>query len=288
MAFIFREAWRSIRNAPMTWAMSAVTLAVALTVSALFVGAAITARTSLREARESLPIEAFFEPNVSDGDARAIVLQEFRSFNGVRSVTFTTHAQALEDFKHASGEDIEHILGTNPLPASATIRLIDPTANQLQQTIDKLKSIGGVADVRGDIDLLHMLEDRSNLLERVAIILGSLLILTSVFFLILAARLTMLSRRETVHVMKQLGASQAQVVMPVSMEGAVSGLLAGIVAFLLMLLLVKTSGNMLAGFIMVPSAHEYPLLAAEILGAGLVLGMLPTTAVAWAVGRKIN
>jgi cell division transport system permease protein len=288
MSFIFREAWRSIRNSPMTWVMSAVTLAVALTVTSLFVGAAVKAHDSLREARESLPIEAFFAPNVSDDDARAIIEQDFKGFTNIRSAAFTTRAQALEDFKHASGEDIEHILGANPLPASVTIRLIDPSAAQLQQTIDKLKSISGIADVRSDIDLLRMLEERSKLLSQVAIILGSLLILTSIFFLILAARLTMLSRRQTVHVMKQLGASQSQVVMPVSIEGAVSGLLAGVVALLILILLVKTSGSLLAGFISVPTARDYPLLVAEILGVGLLLGMLPTTAVAWAVGRKIN
>src|ERR1051325_6294209 len=268
MSFIFRDRWRSIRNSPLTWAMSAVTLAVALTVTSLFVSAAIKAHLALRDARESLPIEAFFAPNVSDDDARAIIEREFKGFTNIRSARFTTHAQALEDFKNASGEDIERILGTNPLPSSVTVRLIDPTTNQLQQAIDKLKSINGIADVRGDTDLLRMLEERSKLLQQVATILGSLLILTSIFFLVLAARLTMISRGQTVHVMKQLGASPSQVVMPVSIEGAVSGLLAGVIALLILILLMQTSGSMLAGFISVPTARDYPLFIAEILGVG--------------------
>lgn len=272
----------------MTWAMSAITLAVSLAVTALFAGAAMKAHTVLREARESLPVEAFFEPSVSDDDARAIVNQDLRSLTSVRSISFTTHEQALQDYKHASGEDIERILGSNPLPASATVRLSDPTAATLQQTIDKLKSISGIADVRTDVELLTMLEERSKLLGHVALILGSLLMLTSIFFLILAARLTITSRSETVHVMKRLGATLWQVVMPVAIEGAVSGCVAGLFAFALLTTLLQTSGSLLTGFVTVPSAHDYPMLASAVVVAGLILGMLPTTAVAWVVGRKID
>jgi cell division transport system permease protein len=284
MAFVFRETWRAIRNAPMAWAMSAITLAVALSVAALFGAAAWKARTALREARESLPIEVFFAPDISDDDAQTILDRDFTQLHGIRSIALTTRKQALADYKKISGEDVERILGTNPLPASATIHIFDPTSQIVAETVERLRGMSGVADVRSDPGLLKMLEDRSHSLDQVAIIMGSLLLLTSIFFLIVTARLTIMARRPAVRVMRQLGAREWQIVLPVACEGASAGILAGIIAALVLVVLQKTSSALWEQYIDVPGHGMLPL-SALIIVSGLLLGFLPSIGVAWAAGR---
>jgi cell division transport system permease protein len=278
--FILRETWRAIRNAPMTWAMSCVTLAVALAVTALFSGAAWKARTALRTARETLPIEAFFAANVSNEDASAVVDQQIKPLPSIRSVTFTSREEALSDYTRNSGEDVERILGLNPLPASATVRIADASSDAAGHIIERLRAIGGIADVRADLGLLRVLESRSHALDRLALIFGGLLLASSIFFLVTAARLTMLARRNTVHVMKQLGARRWQIVLPVALEGGLAGCFAGLLAWGLLLLLAKSASGITGTFMAAPQPEHYALLLAAMCGIGVLLGLLSSVPVA--------
>lgn len=286
MMFVIRETWRAIRNAPMTWVMSCVTLAVALSVTGLLGGAAWKARTTLRTARETLPIEAFFATNVSNEDASATVDQSIRSMPGIRSVTFTSREEALADYSRSSGEDVERILGLNPLPASATVRLADASAEAAADIIERLRATNGIAEVRADLGLLRILEARSLALDRLALIFGGLLLASSIFFLVTAARLTMLSRKNAVRVMKHLGARRWQIVLPVALEGGFAGLVAGILGWGLLLLLTRSTAGITGIFIASPRPEHYALLLAAMSGVGTTLGLVPTALVGYAASRR--
>ncbi|MDP4201024.1 MAG: permease-like cell division protein FtsX [Bacteroidota bacterium] len=286
MNFVIRETWRAIRNAPMTWVMSCITLAVALSVTGLFAGAAWKARIALRTARETLPIEAFFDPNVSNDDAQATIDRAIKPLPGLRSVTFTSREAALADYSSSTGEDVERILGLNPLPASATIRLTNATSAGAEHIIEQLRATSGIAEVRADIDLLRVLEDRSRSVARFALVVGGLLLASSIFFLVTAARLTMIARADTVRVMRQLGARHWKIVLPVAFEGSLAGLFAGVIAGGLLFVFMKNSAGISGVFIAAPQSNHYALLLGAISGIGLLLGMIPATAIGFAASRR--
>src|SRR5947209_6934339 len=108
--------------------MNVLALAVALGVSGLFGILAWKAHTAMRSLRENLSVEAFFDPGISSEDANAIVNNSIKSLPSIKSFDLITREQALTDYEKSSGENVESVLGMNPLPASVQLRLTEPTA----------------------------------------------------------------------------------------------------------------------------------------------------------------
>src|SRR5947209_14916313 len=107
--------------------MSVISIAIALGVSGLVGLISWKVHSSLRKLQRNLAIEAFFDPAISSVQAISIAHREITGIPGIASYTFISKEQALEDYKTSSGEDVESVLGVNPLPASIKVYLVDPT-----------------------------------------------------------------------------------------------------------------------------------------------------------------
>ena len=72
--------------------------------------------------RDKYKIEVFFKNDVSEKRVDELA-QDFKSLNGVSSITIISKKDAEKIFKSQFGDDILNILGYNPLPASCVINL---------------------------------------------------------------------------------------------------------------------------------------------------------------------
>ena len=274
MGFIFRETFRAIRRTPGTWAMNVLTLAVALSVSGLFGVLAWKVHSAMKTLRANLAIEAFFDPSLSSEAAAKRVDDDVKILPGVQSVMFTSREQALTDYTKMSGENVESVLGMNPLPASVTIRLSDPSAVNAKSIEEKLRQISGVADVRSDVALIATMERRAQALDTLAIIAGALLVLTALFYTVLTSRFILTTRADGIHTLTLLGATRMMIFGPEVIEAGLGGVLGGLLAAAILVGLQHNAVSAFGeGLSMVESSRE---LAGEFLGlgaVGLVLGM---------------
>jgi cell division transport system permease protein len=255
--------------------MGILALGVALGTSGLFAMLALKAHTAMTSLRTNLAMEAFFDPSISSDDASIIADHSLKPIVGITRFEFISKEQALRDYAKMSGEDIESVLGMNPLPASVKVYLANPTAKSYSTIEALLSAIPEVREVRGDLPLLSAMETRSHSLDTLAIIFGSLMLLSAFFYSLLTSRHGFDTRRETLHTLDLLGASRTSAVAPIIISSSLAGAFGGIVGTLL--LYVIHAQVLMAMSNAIPlsiSGDEYLLALGLLTCVGFLIGSL--------------
>jgi cell division protein FtsX len=246
--------------------MQALTLGVALGVSALFVLLALKAHDAMSSLRANLAIEAFFDPDVSSHSASAISEESIKSIPGIARTVFISKEQALDDYAKMSGENIQAVLGVNPLPASVKIYLVDPTARSAARIEAQLRQVPSIQDVKSDAPLIGAMESRSHALDRIAIILCSLLILSAFFYSLMASRHGVEIRKETIRTLSRMGATRWMVIAPMVLYSALAGIFGGLIGMgVLLIIHTQVLTAMSDVFVLTLSGRE------EIIACGVLM-----------------
>lgn len=189
-----------------------------------------------------------------------------------------THSGLLEGLKE------------NPLPASFEIIFKDVDIRQLdpQRMKEEIEKIEGVQEVQYSEEWLDWLEGLVYVLKVAGFIIAGFLCLAVLFITTNTIKLTIYSRRDEVEILKLVGATDWFVKMPFLIEGAIQGLVGGVVALFALSLIfllfsmnkVQISDLPVLEIVFLPMAH-----LAFILLLGLVLGLIGSLI---AVGRFID
>ena len=255
--------------------MQALTLGVALGVSGLFVLLAWKAHEAMSSLRTNLAIEAFFDPDVASQDASVIVDQSVKPLPGVSRIEFISKEQALKDYAKISGENPEQVLGVNPLPASVKIYLTEPTAQAAKHLEESLRSIPKIYEVKSNAPLIGVMESRSAALDRIAIILCSLLILAAFFYALTAARHGVEVRRETIYALTRMGATRWMIHAPMILYSAFAGIVGGLIGMgILLLIHTQVLMAMSDVFAVTLTSSESMIACGVLMVSGLVVSFL--------------
>jgi cell division protein FtsX len=272
--FVIREAFRSIRRSPGTFVLSVLALGVAVGLGGFLANAAYQAHERLQQARGDLKIEAFFDPAIASDEASRIATDKVATLPLVQRIETTSKEQALTDFEKSSGENVQDVLGINPLPASVRVYLTEPSGKNAEQMKATLSKIDGVVNVRTDLALIQALEARTSLLETLAAIFGGLCLLATIFFLVLASRFSLAMRSQTETVFELLGATRVQRHFPMTLEALYCGVLGGVLATAVLVTLQHTILDPLGARVVVASGMRGIALlgaACVIVSAGLAI-----------------
>jgi cell division transport system permease protein len=227
---IIREAVAAIRRTPMLSMLTAIVIAISLALTGIFALLSVRASETLDEYRGKLPIEAYFDPQTSTDTAEQLANTIIHSMKNVTSSKFISKEAALKEYTAYSGEDLQGMVGYNPLPAGIRMTFKDLTTSHAAEIIKELKASGNVKDILFDGKTLHSLEDKQKTLLTVTYSLGIFLLLVSVLLAASLARLAMQSRREAIQAMALLGARRSTIVFPYYIEGMIAGFLGGLIA----------------------------------------------------------
>ena len=234
MLLIVREALRAIRRTPGTWVMTVLALAISLALTGAVATLALRAREAMTALRQGLTIEAYFDPAVASSAAKDVADSLVRGVPGVRELTFISREEAVSEFSKMSGENVQAILGMNPLPASLRLRITDPTAAHVREVNRRLGAVPGVREIRSDLALITSMESRSHALDLIALAIGGMLVLSALFFSALASRTMLHLRRDAIHTLRLLGATRGVMFGPLYIESGLAGLLGGGLADLIL------------------------------------------------------
>ena len=275
MMFILRETLRFLRHHFGAWLMACITFAVALGVSGLFAMLAWKAHSAMAELRANLTIEAFFDPGLSSEEAEAITHEKIDSLPGLARTEFISKEQALVDYTKSSGEDVETVLGMNPLPASVTVYLRSPDARSAEAVESALRAVRGIQSVRGNFPMLRTMESRSRSLDAIAVLLCSLLLVSAFFYAAVAGRHSFEISGETLRTFDLLGATRLVAIIPVVLTSALAGLIGGLLGWWLIWLVrtqVGHSSDLQVAFSV--TRHEALLWLVMLAIIGMLIGTL--------------
>jgi cell division transport system permease protein len=270
-----REALLSFRRAPLLSVLSVTTIAFSLFTLGLFGLVAINLREALRGLEERVEIVAFVLRG-TPAETITLATQDIAAFPEVKDVAFVTEEQALARARQELVEfrDAYRDLQVNPLPASIEVRLKDGyrDAANVERVAQRLRGFGFVEDVRFGREWVRKLDHLRNITGLVGLVIGLAFAAVAVVIIGVTIRLTLMQRAREISVMRLVGATNWFIRGPFLLEGALKGILGGLLSLLLCyagyLLFRDSSGGTFAGLVFF--RPEQMLL---ILVFGFMLGL---------------
>ena len=229
--FILAEGFKNVWRHKSSAVSSIFSIYLTLIVSGSLLIVSQNTNKLIEYLRDKYKIEVFFKEGVTEKRVTELV-EDFKSINGVNSITIISKKDAERIFKSQFGDDILSILGYNPLPISCVINLKKdwPTRIDLKPIISSLRKYREVDEINYQGKLISRIENYYETFLRVMVIIVSITLIIAVFIISNTVRLTVLSKRELIKSLQLIGATKWFVKGPFIIEGLVHGLIATVLS----------------------------------------------------------
>jgi len=274
--FFLTEAWEYLWRGRGTSLASIVALSAVLFLFALvlLVTHNVVAWSGQLSAREGITV--FLADGVSD--LRARELQElFAGFGEVGEVRFVSREEALLSLEQdLGGLSVNDALGENPLPNTLVVSLTSAAAAQpgaTQRLAAEMLNYDDVEDAVFGDEWIDALDQGLRRLRVANLAVGFLSALAVGLVLFTTLKLVFLGRRETIRILKVVGATNRFIRSPFLVLGALQCLLSGGLALLLLFGARAALSSWLPGFAYLPPSQ----IALFLLGSvvfGLIAALL--------------
>ena len=276
------------RNSTVSLASVLVMLVTLLTIALISFSGAIL-ETVLKELSNKIDINVTFVTGASEEDILNIK-HTLESLPEVSLVTYVSREESLEDFKERHANDPSILaaldeLGTNPLGAVLNIKARDPS--QYASVAEFLESENVLSSEDNTIiDRVNYFQNKvaidrlSKIIssaDKLGLILTLALISISMLIAFNTIRLTIYIAKDEISVMRLVGASTNYIQGPFVVVGVIYGVVAGILALLILLPLTYWAGSETENFFVGFNIYSYYLrnigeIMIIILGSGVLIG----------------
>ena len=236
MLYSIREAVMGFRRAPLLTSLSAAMVALALYVVGLFALAAHNLKLALDTLEERVEIVAYLRDDASTEEI-ANMERALSALPEILAIEFVTKDEALAKARRDLPEfrEVMTDLEVNPLPASLEIQLrpgsrTPATLERLAQQARLYPFVEEVQYGREWVDKLFTLRRMGGL---TASVMGAAFAMVAALIIGAAVRIAVFARREEIRIMQLVGARDGFIRRPFLVEGAITGLLGGLMALAL-------------------------------------------------------
>lgn len=229
-----REALLAFRRAPLLSALSIMMIAFSLFSFGLFGLVAINFQRQFGIVEERVEIQAFVVDTTSvvtltDGVAAVAAYPEVQRARPV------TREEALQRAREQMGE-FRDVFDAEFLPASIEVQLKpgfrDPA--NVKAVAERLAALGYVDDVRYGEEFVTQLASIRTVATAVGIALGLAFAAVAIIIIAATIRITVLARAREISIMRLVGATDGFVRRPFLLEGTLTGIAGGVMAYLLL------------------------------------------------------
>jgi cell division transport system permease protein len=233
MRLTLREALLSFRRAPLLSGLAVTTIGFALFVLGLFSLVALNLRQALSGVAERVEVVMYLQRG-TPVDVVTVAIGDIQAFPEVESVTYVTEEQALERARSdlAEFQGVFADLTDNPLPASLEIRLAQGyrDAEHVATVAERLTGFRFAEDVRYGGDWVERLDRLRDIAAAVGFVIGVAFAAAAVIIIGTTIRMTVLARNREIQIMRLVGATDGFIRRPFLLDGAIKGVLGGLLA----------------------------------------------------------
>ena len=262
--------------------MSASSISV-LTACLLLVGISaiilINVQTLVKDFEKQNVVVAFVKEGIEES-AVGKVGSDLKQIPDVINVEFVSkeegYAQMLEEFEVEEGL-FDGIID-NPLPHSYRISV--GNLENFSETLAIIEQVDNVDSVRESQELVNQISTLQSSITAICVVLGIVMAVVSMFIISNTIRITMVSRKIDIQVMKSVGATNTFICWPFMIEGIFIGLISGVVALIITVAVDRFEGMSLQSLLSMFGSHavsvmDYlPLLILCYLVSGIVIGSI--------------
>ncbi|HEY4306773.1 MAG TPA: permease-like cell division protein FtsX [Gemmatimonadaceae bacterium] len=276
-----KAAFIAFKRAPLLSALSITTIAFSLFAFGLFGLVALNIRNALERIEERVEIRAFIAEGTPVEDISKAA-DEIKRYPDVLRVDIVTQEQALARAKTELGE-FSDVFESAFLPASLDVKLKDghrdPTT--VKKVADQVRALPFVDDIRFGEEWITQLYRLRNIAGVAGAALGLAFAAVAVIIIGATIRMAVLSRAREISIMRLVGATDGFIRRPFLIEGAIKGVLGGVLALFLTYLAMRV----LQQYLHFETAFFDQRLATLGILFGAMMGLLGS---AVSVGRHLR
>ena len=244
--------------------------------------------TSTKRMRESVTMIVELKDNLTEAERDTVAVRLAES-EMVASLKFVSKESKLEDeeFKRVFAVDIKGLLGENPLPDSYDVTLSALSSNKegLEKFAEEARKIEGVSHVNYPQSFIEEMHSTLDAMQFIMLVFGGALLVVSFVLLNNTVRLAVYSQRELINTLKAVGATKWFIMRPFVGKSALQGLLAGVIASVLLGGALYGLNHLLPEVGIFPKWEVVAYLALSLVAVGIVVAVVCTLPV---VNRFVN
>jgi cell division transport system permease protein len=227
--------------------------------------------------RESLSFSVMLDDGAREADIR-MLQKDLDAKPYVKSTEYVSKDEAAMKMKEDLGEDFISFLGDNPLPPSIDVYLYaDYTSPDSVAKIEKyVLEYPFVKEVYYEESLLFLINENVRKVSLFLLVLSSFLFLIAVTIINNTIRLAIYSKRFLIRTMQLVGATRSFIRKPFLVRSIYHGLLAALIAMLLLMGLLYLIEKELLMMFSFESTNLLVLLGVSLIMTGILINLVST------------
>ena len=263
---------------------------ISISLVLLLVGVAallmVNARSVSNFFKENMQVSVLMKQEVTDEQAQAFQ-SELDGMDFINSTRFVSKQQGAEEMKELLGEDFLKVFESSPIPSSIDLTLkADYVSSDSLAVVEKAIMESPLVD---EVDYQQsLIEALKANLQKIAVFLGIfILLLLFISFVLInnTVRLSVFSRRFTIHTMKLVGATKSFIRSPFLLQAVFQGLISALIAIAFLLGLLFLVRSQFAQLFEIFHLDLLLLVLGIVIAAGVLICVVSTYFV---VGKLIS
>jgi cell division transport system permease protein len=271
MSFLFsiNEGFKGFFKARLATTLSVSSIALTIFLTGLFVVFTINLQSWLGFLREKIEVELFIETGSTDKEIDELK-NKIKKLEAVREIEYISKDDAAQRFQEEFGQNIYEVLEFNPFPSSIVIHLNEGylTPAAISKLKNRLELMTNVDDVFYKKPLLEKIDKYVQIVYVMAILIGLVIIIIAIGLIFNTIRLTIYARKDMIHIMRLIGATEGFIRKPFLVEGILQGFLGGILASLAIYYSMK-----LIQIYIYPYIISHPLVFVGLILFSMIIGL---------------
>lgn len=277
IGYLFREGFRGIhKHGFMSFAAVCVMVACLVIIGG-FAMISYNLRCMVSDLEGENELLVMIEESYTTAEAKSVGTQ-LSQIKNIKTKEFISRQQALDNFIAIHG-DTSAFNGITADTFRDRFAISLEDYSQLNQTIQEITTIEGVAEVKSPDAIINGFNTIQNMLTVASVAIIIVLTVVSVFIISNTIKLVMYDRQGEIAIMKMVGATNGFIRFPFIIQGVILGVLGGGIAFGLEWGLYDLIASRIAAagsldlFTVVPFVNMVWFVAAAFGIAGLMIGV---------------
>jgi len=271
MSFLFsiNEGFKGFFKARLATTLSVSSITLTIFLTGLFVIFTINLQSWLGFLREKIEVELFVEIGSTDKEIEELK-NKIAQVETVEEIEYISKDDAAKRFEEEFGQNVFDILEFNPFPPSIIIRLKEgyQTPAAISKLKNRLELLANVDEVFYKKPLLEKIDKYVQIVYLVSILIGIIIFIIAVGLIFNTIRLTIYARKEMIHIMRLVGATEGFIRKPFLVEGILQGFLGGTLASVAIYYSMK-----LIQIYIYPYIISHPLVFAGLIFFSMTIGL---------------
>ena len=274
LLFLLSESFRALFRAKLPAAISSITIGIALVIFSLAYFTYVNLLGYSYKFKSKYRIEVFFQSDLNADKARDLFNTILIS-DGIEQGEFINKEKAAELFKSYFHEDINEMIGENPLPMGGRYDIAVDYRNstQMRSMVLDIRRLEGVDVASFPQGVISRVDSIVENILGVSMAMGIAIFIIAVILVSNTIRLIIHARQEAIETMHLLGATNSFIRFPFVVEGIIQGIIGAGFSLLILYLLRSLQSYLLEPLVNLPMVEPANLIAYNII-FGLILALI--------------